>query len=697
MFNFSVPVLAAAGLTSSASGTAPPAGSGCSVVRPATAQHGQLMLLLQGTALTPQGVLQDAQILVVNGTITSIRPPHEHMDLWDLEQDDALAVIRCGPDAVISPGFINTHEHIEFSTVRPLADIGERVDHRHDWRVGLRGHTARPAPVNETAGTAEDATRWGELRHLLSGTTSIVGGQMVPGLVRNLDYADGLEEPLWSWLRGSGESGQPDASRVNAAAEDLALAEQVATWDVFPLGDAKGIIRAGDCDYGVGMIDGPSVARMHRYLAHVAEGVDDAALNEFRCLSEEGYDTTPLSPDNPPPPPPPPLATNQSRALPADMAKLNESTVQLPGHLKPPRPVAPVPGLSTDILGPNIGLVHALGVPVSEYPLLAARGASVVWSPRSNVFLYGKTLDIHALLDAGVNVALGTDWLPSGSASMSREAACARDVTAAAAAAAAMTPGSGGRGQGPLSARTIWEMMTTNAAQVAGVSGKLGAIQVGAAADIIVVSRPYPSSSPLQTCALKTGDDGAQTHVASDQCGCSDSVCSGHQDKDSYFAAAIYAEPADMQLILRGGIPLVIDPSLQDLVASSVPSSSPSSPLSHFGAENIKGLATPCEQVPYSDGATKILCLAATTTTTTPTTAAKAADQRGPGEEIDDDNNNNNASSAGTKRKRTTTAAATTTTSYAQLIRERAAQGVYPAFFPRGVLPEDEPSCVPTR
>ena len=82
------------------------------------------------------------------------------------------------------------------------------------------------------------ATAWGELRHLFSGTTSIVGGPMVPGLTRNLDNVAGLEAGI----------GAP-----------------VATWDVFPLNDAPGILRDGDCDYGPNMTMAEEAGKLYWY------------------------------------------------------------------------------------------------------------------------------------------------------------------------------------------------------------------------------------------------------------------------------------------------------------------------------------------------------------------------------------------------------------------------------------------------
>ena len=52
---------------------------------------------------------------------------------------------------------------------------------------------------------------------------------------------------------------------------------------------------------------------------------------------------------------------------------------------------------------------------------MSTQGASLVWSPRSNVSLYGDTALVSVYKRMGVNVALGTDWLPTGSMNLLRE------------------------------------------------------------------------------------------------------------------------------------------------------------------------------------------------------------------------------------------------------------------------------------
>jgi cytosine/adenosine deaminase-related metal-dependent hydrolase len=393
-------------------------------------------LILKGTVLTSAGALPNTFISIQYNLIT-----HVGANLPNLVEHFSL--LDCG-DSVISPGFINTHEHIEYSTVNPLSSPNETYSHRHDWRVGARNHTPLLTEVN---GTIDAATTWGEVRHIFSGTTSIIGGTMARGLTRNLDFAIGLEDGLEG---------------------------REAIWDVFPLDDATGILRNGDCKYGAFPITEEVAGRYHRYLAHVSEGVDKEAENEFRCLSNRSFDI-------------------------ASLAGFEDRRG------------------STDIIAPNLALVHALGLSSQDFDLVAKRRAKVIWSPRSNVFLYGKTLDVSYLLKIGITVALGTDWLPSGSATIGREAVCARDV---------MEKSYGIK----LEPKTIWEMMTINAAVVSGFEKKLGSIEVGKVADIVIFG-------------------------------------AGKGEKeDEAFAQAVFAPSENIQVVMRGGKVLVAGKGLEDLV-----------------------------------------------------------------------------------------------------------------------------------
>jgi 5-methylthioadenosine/S-adenosylhomocysteine deaminase len=59
--------------------------------------------------------------------------------------------------------------------------------------------------------------------------------------------------------------------------------------------------------------------------------------------------------------------------------------------------------------------IHSTALTAADFADWAARGAgAVVWSPFSNLWLYGGTTDVLAARAAGIRVCLGSDWTPSG-------------------------------------------------------------------------------------------------------------------------------------------------------------------------------------------------------------------------------------------------------------------------------------------
>lgn len=140
---------------------------------------GSPALRMQGDLLGPDGVIGNGQMIVgSDGLIACVA--------CDCSSDPDFAAatrIEC-PEGVISPGLIDSLHRIPFSQNPPVPDNGERYEHRHDWRIGQNGHTE----INVAGGASADQRRWGELRALLTGTTSLNGvGSNSAGMVRNLD------------------------------------------------------------------------------------------------------------------------------------------------------------------------------------------------------------------------------------------------------------------------------------------------------------------------------------------------------------------------------------------------------------------------------------------------------------------------------------------------------------------------------
>lgn len=326
--------------------------------------------------------------------------------------DDAGALVIDCPGLVVSPGFMNLHDHLGYAGTPPLAHPDELYQHRNDWRLGEHGHAA--LKFEGGASTAEILAH--ELRMVMSGATSIVGAGGRLGFLRNLEVA--------------------------SQSQGLLPGQIVA--QTFPLDDASGAFAGATCSFGKAPDTTAMASAPQAYVAHVGEGTDQRASAELDCA----------------------------------LGALN-------------------------ILGENSVIVHAMALSRVSARKLAERRASVVWSPRSNLDLYGSTAPVALLGSLGVHIALGTDWLASGSMNLQRELACAREYDEAVL----------GR---YFDAYQRWRMVTENSAWALGLEQRLAGLRQGLPGDIAVFAAGGPDP----------------------------------------YSSAVEAGPADVRLVLRQGSPL---------------------------------------------------------------------------------------------------------------------------------------------
>jgi cytosine/adenosine deaminase-related metal-dependent hydrolase len=128
-------------------------------------------------------------------------------------------------------------------------------------------------------------------------------------------------------------------------------------------------------------------------------------------------------------------------------------------------------------LRPQTVIIHGTALDEAQLGTVHDAGAKLVWSPQSNLRLYGETTQAAKALELGIPVALGADWLPSGSTSLLAEIKVARRVLA---------EQSGGADPG---AQRLVRMVTSDAAAIAGLDDKLGTLAPGRPADIAVFER----------------------------------------------------------------------------------------------------------------------------------------------------------------------------------------------------------------
>lgn len=120
-------------------------------------------------------------------------------------------------------------------------------------------------------------------------------------------------------------------------------------------------------------------------------------------------------------------------------------------------------------------IIHGSSLTPDQIQHVAEAGCKLVWSPQSNLRLYGETTLVAEALRNHMPVALGADWLPSGSTSLLAEMKVAERLFAA---QGAKVPSD-----------ALVRMVTSDAAEIAGLGGRLGVLAEGSPADILVLER----------------------------------------------------------------------------------------------------------------------------------------------------------------------------------------------------------------
>lgn len=133
------------------------------------------------------------------------------------------------------------------------------------------------------------------------------------------------------------------------------------------------------------------------------------------------------------------------------------------------------------LTGPWLVVAHGVWIDDAGLADLARTGTHVTHCPASNLKLASGMAPVRAMLDRGINVALGADG-----------AACSNRLDSWAQLWLAALVGSLRGGAGSLHAREAFEMATMGGARALGLADQIGSIEPGKRADIVVVdARPH--------------------------------------------------------------------------------------------------------------------------------------------------------------------------------------------------------------
>ena len=357
--------------------------SGCSSVNP---QRCDVSIRQSDETIIIGNLIRDASgseygaILVRDGNILDIGATN---DIKSKAPD--ASVFDCS-SSYISPGLINPHEHPNWSGGFPDPMTRPVYSHRDQWR-GVAGPEYYAVEFEEVE---EDVQKfWIELRHLLSGTTTMAGSGGIDGLVKNA-----------GWPTNGVEYSYPVEAKTfpytpNATKELSGFSYPLAPTDSR---DPDVLSPAGTC-----------------YVPHIAEGTNFTAEIEGKFYLDY-------------------VSKNPER---------------------------------------RYSLIHGVGLSRSDVERLKDLDVTLIWSPRSNVVLYGITVDIPNALRAGARVAISTDWSYSGSYNLLEEFRCAEHIDNA-------------QWDDHLSGSDYWLMATEHAAYSLEVEKLTGKLEQGFAADIMI-------------------------------------------------------------------------------------------------------------------------------------------------------------------------------------------------------------------
>ncbi|MFN3201532.1 MAG: amidohydrolase family protein [Bradymonadia bacterium] len=357
-------------------------------------------LILRGVVLAPGEAFQ-GEVHIIDDTIECVAPARGC-------SDQAPGAVTLETRGIISPGLIDGHNHLTYNFLDEWVPPSMQLfNNRYEWAddPDYEEHIEPFAANRSSNAVVCPAVKWGEIRSLLHGTTTVQGQSpqrtCTDRLARNADLSYHNLGP--DHLRTTISSVR-DIRDEDDGLDRTSLVEQFANGETT------------------------------RFAVHMAEGLTGRNVeNEFSSyLGEE----------------------DRGNAAPRTINLLHSDG-------------APY---ITSIL------IHALGLTQDELRVAADFGAYVVWSPSSNIVLYGMTADIELMLELGMTVGLGPDWTVSGEDDMLSELRFARAY---------------GRQMGisALTGERLWRMATSDGAEVLGLGDRIGTLAPGYRADILVVGR----------------------------------------------------------------------------------------------------------------------------------------------------------------------------------------------------------------
>ncbi|NDZ17090.1 amidohydrolase [Variovorax sp. WS11] len=297
------------------------------------------------------------------------------------------------------------------------------------------------------------------------GSTAVTdtGGTMFPGLIDLHNHLPYNVLPLWQVPKKFSNRGQWGRhaeyhSKISAPMQTLAATPELLA-SICRYVEAKALIGGTTTGQGITLANQSGIRRYFRGVVRNVEATDDEA--SLPAASTRVPDVTAKDAQT--------FLARLKKEKTCYLLHLSEGT---DATARRAFQALQIGGASWAIT-PSLCGIHAAALQAPDFQVLAANGGSMVWSPFSNMLLYGGTADVGAAKAAGVPISLGCDWAPSGSRNLLNELKVAHLFSEAN--GAIFTP------------RELVAMVTREPGGLLGWERVAGSLEAGKRADLIVV------------------------------------------------------------------------------------------------------------------------------------------------------------------------------------------------------------------
>jgi 5-methylthioadenosine/S-adenosylhomocysteine deaminase len=129
-------------------------------------------------------------------------------------------------------------------------------------------------------------------------------------------------------------------------------------------------------------------------------------------------------------------------------------------------------------------LIHGIGFSEKDIELIAKKKVNFIWCPGSNIFMFKRTAKVKEIIEAGINISIGTDSPATGELNLLKEVRFAKKVYK-------------DMYNEELADDLIVRMITTNPARAFRIDTELGSLEKGKLGDMLIISgnskKPYSS------------------------------------------------------------------------------------------------------------------------------------------------------------------------------------------------------------